>query len=221
MSCESFYSFRQRITNWDRTDTYFTKFHPTIPIINQYRFQAAMHLSSNARPPVSLRYAMWALAASINDKYKPMHSHFYTRARKYAEIDETSGREKYVNIRHCQAWLLIATYAFKMALFPHAFLTTSRATRLAQMLGLYQMDGSRLTAKQTLVSPGDICEREERRRTFWMAYCMDRYSGVGTGWPWIIDERDVNSHTTYYRDFTDSVRLLPFSQPLKKSLSLT
>jgi hypothetical protein len=153
-----------------------------------------MRLSSNARPPVSLRYAMWALSASITDKYNSMHSHFYIRARKYAEIDETSGREKYVNIRHCQAWMLISTYAMKMALFPHAFLTTGRATRLAQMLGLYHMDGPGLNAKQTIVTPSDVCEREERRRTFWMVYCMDRYSGVGTGWPWIIDERDVSAY---------------------------
>jgi hypothetical protein len=33
---------------------------------------------------------------------------------------------------------------------------------------------------------------EERRRTFWMAFCMDRYAGVGTGWPLIVDEKDVH-----------------------------
>jgi len=136
---------------------------------------------------------MWALAASITDKYKSLHSHFHARARKYAEADETAGRQKYINIRHAQAWILIGIYEFKMMMFPNAWLTTGRATRLTQMLGLNRLDGLGLDVKQSLPNPTDVSEKEERRRTFWMAFCMDRYAGVGTGWPLIVDERDVRT----------------------------
>jgi hypothetical protein len=171
-------------TNNSRTQIFFSKIHPSTPIIHQYRFLAD-------RPPVSLRYAMWALAATITPKYASLHPHFHMRARKYAELDETSGRQKYINIRHAQAWLLIGIYEFKMMMFPNAWMTTGRATRLTQLLGLYRLDGLGVEFKQTLSRETDIGEMEERRRTFWMAFCMDRYAGVGTGWPLIVDEKDV------------------------------
>ncbi len=162
-----------------------------MPIIHQYRFLAAMNLAPKARPSMALRYAMWALAALITDKYKSLHSHFYARAKKYAEADETAGRQKYINVRHAQAFILIAKYEFKMMIYPNAWLTTSRATRLSQMMGLHRLDGLGLDVMQSLPSPTDWIEKEERRRTFWMTFCMERYSSTGNGWPVIIDERDV------------------------------
>jgi hypothetical protein len=179
------------ITDATRTQIYFTKIHPTVPIIHQYRFLTSMNHSQTSRPPISLRYAMWALAASITPQYASLHPHFHVRARKYAEIDEQSGRQKYINIRHAQAWILVGHYEFKMMMFPNAWLTTGRATRLTQMLGLYRLDGLGVEVKQTLPREADVAELEERRITFWMAFCMDRYAGVGTGWPLVVDERDV------------------------------
>jgi hypothetical protein len=45
--------------------------------------------------------------------------------------------------------------------------------------------------KQCLPPAKDWTEREERRRTFWMAFCEDRYASIGTGWPMTIDEKDI------------------------------
>lgn len=63
----------------------------------------------------------------------------------------------------------------------------SRSNRL----GLHRLDGTSLDVKQCLPPPKDWTEREERRRTFWMAFCEDRYASIGTGWPMTIDERDI------------------------------
>jgi hypothetical protein len=194
MSCEKLLPLPQvNNNNKSRTQIYFTKVHPSVPVIHKYRFLASMNLSGNAKPSISLRYAMWSLAASITESYKSLHSHFHGRARKYAEADERAGRQKFINIRHAQAWILIGIYEFKMMMFPNAWLTTGRATRLTQMLGLHRLDGLGLDVKQSLPTPTDVSEKEERRRTFWMAFCMDRYAGVGTGWPLIVDERDVRA----------------------------
>ena len=59
------------------------------------------------------------------------------------------------------------------------------------MLGLHRLDGLGVEVKQTLPREADAAELEERRRTFWMVFCMDLYAGVGTGWPLVVDERDV------------------------------
>lgn len=56
------------------------------------------------------------------------------------------------------------------------------------------MDGGGLDVKQCLPPPKDWTEREERRRTFWMAFCEDRYASIGTGWPMSIDEQDITSN---------------------------
>jgi hypothetical protein len=58
-------------------------------------------------------------------------------------------------------------------------------------MGLHRLDGAGLDVKQCLPPARDWTEREERRRTFWMAFAEDRYASIGTGWPMTIDERDV------------------------------
>lgn len=176
-----------------RTLIYFVNIHPSIPIIHQYRFLAALNLSPNTRPPIVLRYAMWTLAATVSSRYQNLHEPFYTRARKYAELVEMSGHgEKVTSTALTQAWILIGIYELKLMYYPRVWLSTGRAVRLAQMLGMHRLDGLSSDLKQTLSPPRDWIEKEERRRTFWMAFCMDRYATVGTGWPVAIDEEDVS-----------------------------
>ncbi|KAL9609222.1 MAG: hypothetical protein Q9167_006000 [Letrouitia subvulpina] len=144
------------------------------------------------RPPVCLRYAMWCLASSVSDRYFSHQEIFYRRARKYAEVDEMKGQgESFVSIAHCQTWSIIATYEFKMMFFPRAWASVGRAVRLAMMMGLNRLDGVGMDIKQCIPPPSDWTEREQRRRTFWMAYCVDRYASMGTGWPMAIDEKDI------------------------------
>ncbi|KAM0396180.1 hypothetical protein ACHAPZ_008405 [Fusarium culmorum] len=171
---------------------YFEKVHPSIPMIHKYRYLAAMNLAPNQRPPVCLRYAMWTLACTITDKYADLKDLFYRRARKYVEADYIKGYgEHMISIAHCQTHTLLASYEMKMMYFPRAWINTGSAIRLAQMTGLHRLDGTGLDVKQCLAPPKDWTEREERRRTFWMAFCQDRYASIGTGWPMTIDERDI------------------------------
>ncbi|KAL3961699.1 hypothetical protein ACCO45_003222 [Purpureocillium lilacinum] len=151
-----------------------------------------MNLAPNQRPPVCLRYAMWTMACSITDKYSDLKDLFYQRARKYVEADYVKGYgEHMISVAHCQTHILLACYEMKMMYFPRAWINTGSAVRLAQMIGLHRLDGQGLDVKQCLPPPKDWTEREERRRTFWMAFCEDRYASIGTGWPMTIDERDI------------------------------
>ncbi|ATY63626.1 binuclear zinc transcription factor [Cordyceps militaris] len=171
---------------------YFEKIHPSMPMIHRFRYLAAMNLAPNQRPPVCLRYAMWTMASSITDKYSDLKHLFYARARKYVEADYVKGfGEHMISVAHCQAHILLACYEMKMMYFPRAWINTGAAVRLAQMIGLHRLDGAGLDVKQCLPPPKDWTEREERRRTFWMAFCEDRYASIGTGWPMTIDERDI------------------------------
>ncbi|ETS88129.1 hypothetical protein PFICI_01957 [Pestalotiopsis fici W106-1] len=174
---------------------FFEKVHPSIPMIHKFRYLAAMNLAPNQRPPVCLRYAIWCLACSITDKFMDLRDLFYQRARKYLEGDYQKGYgEHMISVAHCQTHVLLASYEFKMMYFPRAWMSTGGAVRLSQMIGLHRLDGSGLDVKQCLPPPRDWTEREERRRTFWMAFCKDRYASIGTGWPMTIDERDIMTH---------------------------
>jgi Fungal specific transcription factor domain len=136
---------------------------------------------------------MWTHAAAIMPKYQGLQGHFYRRSRKYVEQIEMQGHgEDIISVAHSQTWTLLAAYEFKQMFFPRAWMSTGRAIRLAQMMGLHRLDGVGLDVKQSLAPPKDWTEREERSRTFWMAFCMDRYASIGTGWPMIIDEKDVS-----------------------------
>ncbi|KAK2799664.1 hypothetical protein FQN51_006796 [Onygenales sp. PD_10] len=173
-------------------EIYFRRIHPSLPMIHKPRFYAAMNLAPSMRPPVCLRYTMWALASCVTDKYQSLHPHFYQRARKYADLDEMKGLgEGMVSVAVCQTWILIGSYEFRMMYFPRAWNSTGKSMRLAMMLGLHRQDGVGLDVKQCLPPPRDWTEREERRRTFWVSFCQDRYASVGTGWPMMCDERDV------------------------------
>ncbi|KAI4250786.1 MAG: hypothetical protein L6R42_008631, partial [Xanthoria sp. 1 TBL-2021] len=176
-------------------EIYFRQVHPSMPMLHPYRYRASMGLAPHMRPPVSLRYAIWCLASKLSDRLFNHQEVFYRRARKYAEIDEMKGLgEAFVTVAHCQTWVLICTYEFQMMYFPRAWSSVGRAVRLAMMMGLNRVDGMGLDVKQVLPPPRDWTEGEERRRTFWMAYCVDRYASMGTGWPMAMDERDVKSN---------------------------
>lgn len=175
-----------------RTQLYFDKFNVVVPMIHRPRFLAAMNLAPHMRPPICLRYIMWTLAASTSEKYSSLQEHFYYRARKYIQMDEMKGHgESMLTLAHCQAWALICSYEFKSMYFPRAWISAGRAVRMAQMMNLHKLDGSGLDVKQCLAPPRDWVEREERRRTFWMCFNVDRYASIGTGWPMTIDEQDV------------------------------
>ncbi|KAL2837912.1 fungal-specific transcription factor domain-containing protein [Aspergillus pseudoustus] len=171
---------------------YFEKTHAFIPMIHRPRFMAAMDFAPSSRPPACLQYIVWCHAAATSEKYSNLHALFYERARKYAEIDQMKGLgEHCLTLAHCQAWLLIACYEYKMMFFPRAWISTGVGARLAIMLGLHRLDGEGLEVKQCLPPPRDWVEKEERRRVFWMTFAVDRYASIGTGWPTCVDERDI------------------------------
>ncbi|KAI9891827.1 MAG: hypothetical protein M1814_002392 [Vezdaea aestivalis] len=174
---------------------YFQKIHPSAPMIHEGRYRASCNLTANMRPAIHLRYAMWCLAATVSAPHSHLADALYQRSRKYLELAEMNNvGEAMIGIQTCQCWSLVASYEFKLMYFPRAWMSTGRACRMAQMMGLYRLDAGGLDVKQCIPPPRDWIEREERRRTFWMAFCQDRYASVGTGWPMVLDEKDFGTN---------------------------
>lgn len=75
--------------------------------------------------------------------------------------------EACISLYHCQTSILMSVYEFKNMHFPRAWISTGRAVRLSQMLGLHRLDGAGLEVKTCCAPPVDWTEKEERKRTFW------------------------------------------------------
>ncbi|KAJ9614980.1 hypothetical protein H2200_001054 [Cladophialophora chaetospira] len=175
---------------------FFEKIYPGVPIIHRGKYLAGMSLpaTSRLRPPVCLSYAIWCLAASVSEDYSAVTEHFYHRARKYMDIDEIASRgQGVVTLAHAQTTAYLAAFETRMTYFPRAWLSIGKAVRLCHMMNLHRLDGVGLDVKEMLPTAVTWVELEERRRVFWAVFIQDRYQSVGSGWPTIIDERDITT----------------------------
>ncbi|RKK65471.1 hypothetical protein BFJ69_g16254 [Fusarium oxysporum] len=78
--------------------------------------------------------------------------------------------------------------------FSRSSMSTSKSVRLAQILGLYQLDSnSNWNRSATLPPPKDWCEQEERRRTLWAIFCGDKNTSGTTGWPSLMDVKRIST----------------------------
>ncbi|KAI0382903.1 fungal-specific transcription factor domain-containing protein [Hypomontagnella monticulosa] len=179
----------------DLNRIFFDRQQHLIPIIHPTRYLQSFYSPPHMKPPMSLQYAIWALAAHGHPKYGPYHEIFYRRARQYADSEEMKGfGEHFMTVPHAQAWCVIATYEAKSMLFTRAAMSCSRAVRLSEMMGLHRLDGSAEEMSVTLLPPKDWAELEERRRVFWGVFCMDSHCSISTGWPFLIDASEVTTH---------------------------
>lgn len=98
-----------------------------------------------------------------------------------------------MRLSHAQAWALIATDEARSMLFTRAAMSSAKAIRLVQMMGLHRIDGGGHEMAPTLAPPKDWTEVEERRRTFWGVFSVDTHASLSTGWPTLINPADVRA----------------------------
>ncbi len=96
-------------------------------------------------------------------------------------------------LAQAQAWILVAVYEFvKLAsCFRRPWTSVGRAIRLVQLLRLNEMDASDGVFDIVVhaeTDPDAIIELEEKRRTFWMAFCLDRFACALDGLPQTLGE---------------------------------
>jgi hypothetical protein len=140
---------------------------------------------------------MWALAATTTDLYSDRCDALYQASRRHLEEDELKnpGMDA-INLAPAQTWTLIAIYELNHGYFHRAWMSTSRAVRLVQMMRLHRLDAVTQIMDPTIrfvQAPPDLTDAEERRRVFWLTYIMDRSSCISMGFPALIDERDVRT----------------------------
>ncbi|KAF4446691.1 hypothetical protein F53441_9733 [Fusarium austroafricanum] len=135
--------------------------------IHPARYLASLYLPPHMQPPMCLQYIVMARAALVSPPHKYLADPFYRRARYYLEADE----QKVGHQTQRQSSM-----------------STAKAVRLAQILGLHQLDGTTdMRRNATLLPPKDWCELEERRRTLWTIFFLDKITSGTTGWPSLME----------------------------------
>ncbi|KAL8847078.1 MAG: hypothetical protein Q9221_007865 [Calogaya cf. arnoldii] len=155
-------------------------------MIDGHRFQCRADDSPSQPELVSLRFAIWAHAATLDSRYSHLSDKFYLQARKYIEVTEAKTPNRFFTVPALQALILLALYEFKQACFTRSWVSVGRATWLAHSLGLHKMDTTKPEASPNMLNllswTDDVMELEERRRTFWVMLQVNCLSTVGICW---------------------------------------
>ena len=92
-----------------------------------------------------------------------------------------------IDIKQVQVSILLAIYEFMRSHYRRGWMSAGRAFRLIQLMRLHEIDAPDHISMQT-----NWIETEEKRRTFWMAYSLDRFISIRNGWPLTLCEQVVS-----------------------------
>ncbi|KAL3442731.1 fungal-specific transcription factor domain-containing protein [Aspergillus insuetus] len=168
---------------------YFDRVHAFAPMIHQSRYGSwsSEHAKSEAKE--ALQYAMWTLAASFSAQFQQLAQSLYDATRRMLDGLEVKGRETdTTDIEHLQACLLLAIYEYMHSYDRRSWMRAGYAFRLVQLLRLFEVDSS-----TSGFGSLDWVQVEEKRRTFWVAYCLDRFLSIRNRWPITLIEHLITT----------------------------
>ncbi|KAF5962234.1 acetate regulatory DNA binding protein FacB [Fusarium bulbicola] len=174
--------------------------HPLFPMVHKRRYMSWTKSKDPSPARQCLRMTMRALAASMSSQFRSRGEDLCLKARQMAEDLEASElglpwTDTIISIEQIQAWLLLVHYQL---LAPHIYpvsTTARQALRLVYLSRLHCSDqqepstGSSNSSNDSTSTGPNFPTIEERRRTFWVAFCLDRFlSACEESLPAIHDE---------------------------------
>lgn len=131
-----------------------------------------------------LQSAMRTLAAAASASFRQLSKSLYTDTRQTLEkLDDANeqGSIGSIPLEHIQAWLLLTHYEFMHKPYHRAMMTAGRAFRMVQVALLHQVDACEpgvIPASFEAKPDSPWVETEQKRRIFWVSYCLDRCAGL-------------------------------------------
>lgn len=173
-----------------RDQLYFDRVHVFAPMIHQGRYTCWNSQKAKPESKVALQHAMWTLGAAFSAHFQQLAPSLYDESRHMLDVLEVKGRETDITeIEHLQACLLLAIYEFMHSYDRRAWMRAGYAFRLVQLMRLFELD----TPSGAVLTPSEWITVEEKRRTFWVAFCLDRFLSIRNRWPLTLIEHLVSS----------------------------
>lgn len=143
-----------------------------------------------------LQYAMWTIAASLSAQFRALRDPLYQETRRILDTldSQSPGTDASAGIEQAQAWVLVCIYEYMQVSSLQAWMSAGRCCRLVLGMRLYELDDPNspvMMAKDQETSLADWTGLEERRRTFWMAYSLDRFISFHNSLPFTLNEQLV------------------------------
>ena len=182
-------------TKWlHRIQLYLDRVHPILPILSPARvIQSRKDTESLDQYGRCLQYAMWTIATAFSSQFEKIRDKLYVTTREmldkldFVELDDSTHQ-----VEPTQVWILVVYYEFIKTNYHRGWLSAGRLFRHIQMAELYNVD--RATKACTSGIDTDPIIAEEKRRAFWLAYCLDRVISVCETMPLTLGEEVVSSH---------------------------
>ncbi|KAI2615227.1 hypothetical protein GGR54DRAFT_632321 [Hypoxylon sp. NC1633] len=171
----------------DLDQLYFDRVHSFAPVLHQRRYFSWARNMAKTEAQTCLRHAMWTLAASVSAHYQNIGDSLYRYTRRALEnLESKCVGLAMTEVEQVQAWLLLAIHEFMCVDFSRGWVSAGRAFRLIQLNWLQYSEGSDVSLAQT-----DWVDAEQKRRTFWLAYCLDRFVSVRNNSPMTFSEQNT------------------------------
>ncbi|KAK3324864.1 hypothetical protein B0H66DRAFT_587751 [Apodospora peruviana] len=174
---------------------YFNRVHPFAPMLQKSRYMAWSKQLGKSKEHTCLQYAMWTLAASLSSQFHFLRKRLYTETRQMLDALELdcgppseTGHQPLL-LERSQAWILLSIYEFTSVEYQRGLVSAGRAFRMVQLTHLYEVDSPNFVPNR----PGDWDDLESMRRTFWLAYTLDRFTGINNGPALTFIEQEIRT----------------------------
>lgn len=204
------------LTETFRHHLYFDRIHALVPMLQQQRYCTWATLDTKSEEQQCLQYAMWTLATTVTKQFESIRDSLYKSTKAMIHRLENTNRQlSNLPIELAQIWVLLTVYEFIQRDYQQGWMSAGHTFRLVQLMRLHEIDrplfiGScQISSSSSLQSTSsasyasvsssssplgyasDWVQKEEMRRTFWMAYCLDRFPSMCNNLPITFNEQTV------------------------------
>lgn len=183
---------------------FFDRAYGFAPIVQAHRYRSWSKQNNKSKQNSCLQHAMWTLASSLCNQFQIVGRQLYGETRKLLHTLESEEACHQIHVEQAQAWILIAIYELTCEDYQRGMMSAGKAFRFIQMMRLYEVDAPHISNTQpqdhnqwqsSLPKARiheDWVDIETKRRTFWLAYTIDRFTSLVDGLHLFFDERMVS-----------------------------
>ncbi|KAL4734361.1 hypothetical protein BDV11DRAFT_198333 [Aspergillus similis] len=168
----------------DLDQLYFDRVHPIAPFLHQQRHLSQREAESSVLARACLHSSMRTVAAAMSAQFRRFADSLYIETSRV--VKELDTIERTPSLEQIQAVLLLAHYELLRMEERRAMGTVRQCFRLIQLARLHDTDRSTDAS-----AVGDFVKEEEIRRTFWVAYCFDRFLSSRHEWSLTLQEEAI------------------------------
>lgn len=178
-----------------RSHLYFDRVHSFFPILNKRHYfvrARRSHYEQEDEAFYCLQHAMWTLAVSTSSQFQHIQDDLYAHTHRMIEnLEQRYLNAECMRLEQVQARALLTIYEFMRVGYRKAWMSAGKCFRFAMLMKLHNIDG-RDGVASLLLQNLTFVEIEERRRTFWMAYTIDRIISLLDRLPVTFDQHTVS-----------------------------